>query len=301
MKIDIEKFTGKPAAESLRMDPGEVLAVQIPYERLELFSDMVTKEGAHVFTGKLLFYKRMNLEVHIEYLRKWYNSQLKTEDLLLQFNITDAKERLSKLNRTEVQKLSYIHALLSDNQHIVFIDPFINTVTGNIHLFHKMKAQLIAQGKSLFVAASRLEDAFIVQPEVFKLNEQGLHIVETSDNTEDDDTSSVSKIKVKAHDKTIFVSIEDIEYLESQDGKVYINLGAEKFVMETTLQNAEELFEGHDFYRCHRSYIVNLHKVKEIITWSKNTYSVIISNSEKSRIPLSRAKFNDIQEKLIKL
>lgn len=157
------------------------------------------------------------------------------------------------------------------------------------------------QGKSLLVATSRLEDAFIAQPDVIKLNEQGLHVVETTDNTDDSSDSNVSKIKVKAHDKTIFVTIEDIEYLESQDGKVYLNLGAEKFVMESTLQNAESQLAQHGFYRCHRSYVVNLHKVKEIITWSKNTYSVIIDNSEKSKIPLSRVKFNEIQEKLVKL
>lgn len=301
MEIEIKKLTGGPSGETINMTAGEILAVQIPYERLESFSEILENAGAHVFTGRLLYYKRMNLKVHIEYLKRWYNSPLKTGDLIRQFNIADASTRLSKLNRTEIQKLTYIHALLSNNKHIVFIDPFINTVNDNIHLFHKMKEQLVNQGKSLFAATSRLEDAFIIQPDVMKLTEEGLKIVETSDNTEDDSATNVSKIKVKAHDKTIFVTIEDIEYLESQDGKVYINLGSEKFVMESTLQNAEEQLEPYGFYRCHRSYIVNLHKVKEIITWSKNTYSVIISNSEKSKIPLSRAKFNEIQERLVKL
>ena len=52
---------------------------------------------------------------------------------------------------------------------------------------------------------------------------------------------NIGKIKVKAHDKTIFVTIEDIEYLESMDGKVYINLGSQKLVMETTLQGFDQL------------------------------------------------------------
>ncbi|CAD2080855.1 hypothetical protein GCM10007275_19820 [Jeotgalicoccus coquinae] len=301
MEIEVKNLTGLRSDEKIKMTAGEVLAVQIPYERLEVFAETLQNAGVHVFSGSLLYYKRMNLKVHIEYLRKWYNSPLKTDDLVRQFNITDVSTRLSKLSRAEIQKLTYIHALLSNNKHIVFIDPFINTVNDNIHLFHKMKEQLVNQGKSLFVAASRLEDAFIVQPDVMKLTEQGLQVVETADNTEEDSISNVSKIKVKANDKTIFVTIEDIEYLESQDGKTYINLGSEKFVMESTLQGAEEQLEAHGFYRCHRSYIVNLHKVKEIITWSKNTYSVIISNPEKAKIPLSRAKFNEIQEKLVKL
>ncbi|CEA02656.1 Transcriptional regulatory protein YpdB [Jeotgalicoccus saudimassiliensis] len=301
MEIPVQKLTDSQTDGNIIMTAGETLAVQIPYERLGLFEKTLQNEGTHVFSGSLLYYKRMNLKVHIEYLRKWYNSQLKTEDLIRQFNIADVSLRMSKQSRSEIQKLTYIHALLSGNKHIVFIDPFINTVTDNIHLFHKMKEQLMQQGKSLFVATSRLEDAFIVQPDVMKLTEKGLQIVETADNTEEDGSQNVSKIKVRAHDKTIFVTIGDIEYLESQDGKVYINLGSEKFIMESTLQAAEEQLGGHGFYRCHRSYIVNLHKVKEIITWSKNTYSVIISNPEKSKIPLSRAKFNEIQEKLVKL
>ena len=301
MDIEIQNITGQPSDNKINITSAECLSVQMPYERLEAFSAAFESAGGHVFTGAPIYYKRLNLKVHIEYLRKWYNSPLKTADLIQQFKLEDVISRMSKLNEKETQKLNYIHALLSDSQHIAFIDPFLNTVNDNIHLFHKMKKQLMNQGKSLLVAASRLEDAFIAQPDVMKLNEQGLHIVETTDNTDDESDSNVSKIKVKAHDKTIFVTIEDIEYLESQDGKVYLNLGTEKFVMESTLQSAEEQLAQHGFYRCHRSYVVNLHKVKEIITWSKNTYSVIIDNPEKSKIPLSRAKFNEIQEKLVKL
>lgn len=213
MDIEIQKITGRPSNGKIKMRAGKSLAVQIPYELAETFSDTMEKAGAHVFSGGLLYYKRLNLKVHIEYLRKWYNSPLKTEDLIRQFNITDSVTSLSKLNRTEIQKLAYIHALLSNNQHIVFIDPFLNTVNDNIHLFHKMKDQLIQQEKSLLVASSRLEDTFIVQPDVMKLSEQGLETVETTDNTEDDSSSNVRKIKVKANYKTIFVTIEEIEYL----------------------------------------------------------------------------------------
>ena len=44
------------------------------------------------------------------------------------------------------------------------------------------------------------------------------------------------------------------------------------------------------FFRCHRSYIVNLQKVREVITWTRNSYSLILENKEKTSIPLSKAK-----------
>src|SRR5699024_8239599 len=140
----------------------------------------------------------------------------------------------------------------------------------------------------------------VLQADVLKINEDGLKVGETTENTDGKDSLD-TKGKVKANDKTMFVDISEIELLESQAGKVYINLDGEKFMMETTLQNAEDELSVHGFYRCHRSYIVNLHKVKEIITWSKNAYSVIIDNNEESKMPLSRAKYNEIQERLITL
>lgn len=300
MDLEIASLIGKSTQDKIQIHKGESYAVQMSYDYFEKLTKIVRTSDSNVFTNDIPIYKRITFRDHIKYLKKWYNSDLKVNDLIQQFKITDPDEKLSKENKNEVQKLNYIHALLTDEEHIVFIDPFLHTINDNIHLFHKMKRQLLDQNKSLLVVTSRLEDAFVLQADVMKINEDGLKVVETTENTDGKDSLN-TKVKVKANDKTIFVDISEIEFLESQDGKVYINLDGEKFMMETTLQNAEDELSGHGFYRCHRSYIVNLHKVKEIITWSKNAYSVIIDNNEKSKIPLSRAKYNEIQERLITL
>lgn len=58
----------------------------------------------------------------------------------------------------------------------------------------------------------------------------------------------------------------------------------------------EALILPYGFYRCHRSYIINLQKVKEIISWSKNSYSIRLNYSKDSLIPISRNKINEIEE-----
>src|SRR5699024_11667078 len=110
------------------------------------------------------------------------------------------------------------------------------------------------------------------------LNKYVLQEIRKDDDTTTDNDSHIRKVKVKAEDKTLFVNISNIEYEKSNERKVFINISREKFVMESTLQEAEKKLGSHGFYRCHRSYIVNLHKVREIITWAKNTYSVVIEN-----------------------
>lgn len=57
-----------------------------------------------------------------------------------------------------------------------------------------------------------------------------------------------------------------------------------------TLQQLEGRLKPYGFYRCHRSYIVNLQKVREIIIWSKNSYSLKLIGDENTIIPLSRMK-----------
>ena len=70
-----------------------------------------------------------------------------------------------------------------------------------------------------------------------RLTKYGLQEVETEDDSPADNDSHISKVKVKAEDKTLFVNISDIEYLESNEGKVFINISREKFLMKLKLKN----------------------------------------------------------------
>jgi ABC-2 type transport system ATP-binding protein len=301
MKINISDIIGKPSLDYIEFMSGEVKSIQTPYEYLLKVKEVVHKE-CFILEHSMPVHKRLSLEAHIKFMVKWYNKPLKVDDILKQYQIEGEKKiPLVRLSSSMNQRLSYIHAMITDQSCVLAIDPFYNATNDNIHLFHKMMAQIKKEGKSLIVITSRTEDAFLVQPNIMKLNDTGLHEVEVSEDRVDEQNTDIKKIKVKAEDKTIFVSLEEIEYIESNEGKVYINISREKFVMESTLQEAESKLKQYGFYRCHRSYIINLHKVKEIITWSKNTYSVVINNRDGTKVPLSRQKYNEIQELLVTL
>ncbi|UBH13201.1 LytTR family DNA-binding domain-containing protein [Macrococcus armenti] len=107
--------------------------------------------------------------------------------------------------------------------------------------------------------------------------------------------SNVFRIAVKTEDKTLFINPEDINYIEGAEGKVNIHFNGESFKADYTLNELEEKLKVYGFYRCHRSYIINLQKVTEMITWSKNSYSIKIDGLENTFIPLSRNKVKEIQ------
>lgn len=107
--------------------------------------------------------------------------------------------------------------------------------------------------------------------------------------------SNVFRITVKSEDKTLFINPEDVDYIEGAEGKVNIHFNSESFKADYTLNELEEKLKVYGFYRCHRSYIINLQKVTEMITWSKNSYSIKIDGLENTFIPLSRNKVKEIQ------
>lgn len=52
------------------------------------------------------------------------------------------------------------------------------------------------------------------------------------------------------------------------------------------------------FFRCHRSYLVNLSKVKELIPWFKGNYYLIINDESEEEIPVGRTRVNELKKKL---
>ena len=62
------------------------------------------------------------------------------------------------------------------------------------------------------------------------------------------------------------------------------------------MNELEERLLPYGFFRCHRSYIVNLQKVREVITWTRNSYSLVLDDRAKSNIPLSKGKMAELKE-----
>lgn len=67
----------------------------------------------------------------------------------------------------------------------------------------------------------------------------------------------------------MFLDPSDIDYIESRDGKVQIHVNNETYEHDATLQSMEALILPYGFYRCHRSYIINLQKLKKLFLGPK--------------------------------
>lgn len=108
------------------------------------------------------------------------------------------------------------------------------------------------------------------------------------------DKAISNKITLKKNNKLRVISICDICYCEARERETIIYTSKEKFIENCSISEFYKKLPKNDFFRSHRSYIVNLEKIVEIIPWFNNTYMVKIQGIDEE-IPVSRNNINDFK------
>lgn len=94
-------------------------------------------------------------------------------------------------------------------------------------------------------------------------------------------------IPLQTDDRIVLVKIESIVVVSVNKGEMIVYMDKEEFTIQGTLNGWEEkLADYTSFIRVHRSYIINLQKIKEIQPWFNHTYQLTMENQLK--VPVSR-------------
>lgn len=106
---------------------------------------------------------------------------------------------------------------------------------------------------------------------IAKLLRYGLNIPSSESlyNISTDFKESVKKIFVEDKGETILLKPEDIYYFEVRDKTVFIKTRTENYSSLSSLGYFETKLQNNNFYRSHRSYIINLDKVSRLIYFGK--------------------------------
>lgn len=108
-------------------------------------------------------------------------------------------------------------------------------------------------------------------------------------------STRMNRISVIKLDKIIPLNLDEIIYatIEGRDTIIYSLKG--KFDYKETLTELYNMLNTKKFFRCHRSYIVNIDYIKEIEPWFNGTYQIRMENSDEL-IPVSRNKIKKFKE-----
>lgn len=100
-------------------------------------------------------------------------------------------------------------------------------------------------------------------------------------------TEGKSVVTVKTSDGWKPIPFSEVTYLEVKDRKTHVYSKELSGTNKNTLQEFEFLLPRDTFIRCHRSFIVNVHRIKEIFPDTHSTFLLAMDNGD--RIPVSQS------------
>ncbi|HOB82766.1 MAG TPA: DNA-binding response regulator [Peptococcaceae bacterium] len=109
--------------------------------------------------------------------------------------------------------------------------------------------------------------------------------------------NGLDKVALWEDDSIILINIAEILYLTAIDGHVKIITKKGAYNSQESLKAWHQRLEQHRFFRCHRSYIINLDYLERITPWFNGTYLVHLKD-KKEKIPVSRKGIKELKQLL---
>ena len=86
----------------------------------------------------------------------------------------------------------------------------------------------------------------------------------------------LERFAVKNGETVFFVRAEDVDAIEAQGNYVRLSVAKSSHLLRDTLNNIESQINPRRFVRIHRRTIVNIDRVKEVQTWARGEYRVVL-------------------------
>jgi two-component system response regulator LytT len=106
-----------------------------------------------------------------------------------------------------------------------------------------------------------------------------------------------TKILVRSQQRMLLVDAEDLIFASIEGG--LISVTAKDLEGSSNYRTLEELhatLDSDSFWRPHRSYLVNIHHIKEVVPWFKSSFMLKMNDKKSSEIPVSRQQTKRLRE-----
>jgi two-component system, LytTR family, response regulator LytT len=105
------------------------------------------------------------------------------------------------------------------------------------------------------------------------------------------------KIILQAHNRLFLVDQKDICFAAIEEGIIsVVTPTLEGHSKCRTIEELLELLDPAVFWRAHRSFVVNINHIKEVVPWFKSSYQLRMDDRKQTEIPVSRAQTRRLRE-----
>jgi two-component system LytT family response regulator/two-component system response regulator LytT len=150
----------------------------------------------------------------------------------------------------------------------------------------------------------------IAKPRLEKAVTKLRYVIETAASTHDKldrlvqmmeerPAAQKNKLIVKSQGRLFLVDSEEVIFASIEDGVISVcTRDLEGISNFRTVEELQGNLDPKVFWRVHRSYLVNVNHIKEVVPWFKSSYQLKMQDRKQTEIPVSRAQTRKLRELL---
>lgn len=185
------------------------------------------------------------------------------------------------------RRVAFGRAILHKPAVLLLFEPFLRCDEASIALLAKQIAGCAEGGAAVLILADGTAHLHGLCDAIYAFR-QGRLVEAEIERGERSDPASF-KIPVRLEDRVVLVNPVDILYAEAESGRASLRTREGSLLTQYTLSELEERLARSGFFRAHRSYLVNLQHIKEVIPFTRNSFSIRLDDEGRTLIPLSKA------------
>ncbi|GEO57815.1 LytTR family transcriptional regulator DNA-binding domain-containing protein [Companilactobacillus bobalius] len=242
-------------------------------------------------------YQKITVKSYLQFFNQIAAQHVDIRKLAPQFSLGDnLAMKTNTLTTDQIERLHLFRIALSQPD-LVFIESPLRDLSNEGIKSYLKALKVVRQKSTVVVISSYMEELLQLSSTIYQCVDHQLEKIDLELDKDSTKPQNIFRLSSHLDDKTIFFSPNEIDFIESINGVSNFSVNSEYFPSSLTMEELEKKLVHFGFFRCHRSYLVNLQRISELISYSKNSYTLILKNS-KETLPLSRAKLDQLKDLL---
>lgn len=248
-------------------------------------------------------FDRDTVRSYLRFFARVAGGSVTAEEAIAHFGLKDAA-------RTPVKKLTPERRALMNFARMSLFEPevvFCERPLGDIMpdargLVQAWLGQVVESGGIVITAGEPLREALLMPGAAFYEEDGRFYRAQTDDGEGDPaeyagDEVRVFKVPAKSGDATLLFDPREVDFVESVNRANFVSVRGELYPVQMTLDELEAELERYGFFRCHRSYIVNVQKVAKVERFTRNSFNLTLADAAQTQIPLAKGRADEMRDR----
>lgn len=247
-------------------------------------------------------FDRDTVRSYLRFFARVAGGSVTAEEAIAHFGLKDAARTPVKKLAPERRALMNFARMSLFEPEVVFCERPLGDITPDTRgLVQAWLGHVVESGGIVITAGEPLREALIMPGSAF-YEEDGRFCRAQVDDEGDSveyagDEVRVFKVPAKSGDATLLFDPREVDFVESVNRANFVSVRGELYPVQMTLDELESELERYGFFRCHRSYIVNVQKVVKVERFTRNSFNLTLADVACTSIPLAKGRADEMRER----